>query len=102
VDRECRAHGALQSSSWAVGAPNSARTPSPVSCATVPPKRSTSSRISRTTSSKRNFDRSGPSLSAIGVESATSATRTDTIRRSPAVTDIHELYADGSALTVKP
>src|SRR5215216_2046011 len=63
----------------------------------MPPKRSTSSRISRTTSSKRNFDRSGPSFSAIDVESATSATSTETIRRSPAATDMVNVYAAGIA-----
>src|SRR5215211_3408323 len=57
----------------------------------MPPKRSTSSRISRTTSSKRNFDRSGPSFSPIGVESATSAISTETIRRSPVATDMRRV-----------
>src|SRR5918999_709670 len=41
--------------------------------------------MSRMISSKRNFDRSGPSCSAMAVEPATSATSTETILRSPVV-----------------
>jgi len=38
-----------------------------VNWATIPPNRFTSDASRRTTSSKRNFDRSGPSFSPIGV-----------------------------------
>ena len=45
----------------------------------------------RMTSSIRNFERSGPSFSAIAVEPTTSATRTETIRLSPVATAIGKL-----------
>jgi hypothetical protein len=51
--------------------------------------------MNRTTSSNRNFDRSGPSRSLIAVDEVTSATSTETIRRSPTGMDMHELYASG-------
>ena len=52
------------SSSCPTGAPNTANSPSPSSCATVPSKRRTSAPISETISSNRNLERSGPDLLA--------------------------------------
>ena len=51
----------------------------------------TCSLMSRMTSSIRNFERSGPSCSPIAVEPTTSATSTETIRRSPVATAMPEL-----------
>src|SRR5918992_1615997 len=52
--------------------------------------------MSRITSSKRNFERSGPSCSEMPVEPETSAIRTDTRRRSPVVvTAITRVIATG-------
>src|SRR3990172_3003756 len=47
--------------------------------------------MSRATSSKRNFERSGPSLSPIPVELTMSAKSTETTRRSPVITAMCEL-----------
>src|SRR5439155_15712757 len=77
--------------------------PSPVNWATIPPNRLTSEASRRTTSSNRNFDRSGPSFSAIAVEPAMSTRSTETIRRSPedaAITRLSVLWlADGLELS---
>src|SRR6476661_8839979 len=88
------------SSSCPTGAPQSANSPSPSSCATVPSKRRTSAAISETISSNRNLERSGPSRSPIAVEPTTSANRTVTMRWVPVVATTATSYsiANPSAL----
>jgi hypothetical protein len=70
-------------SSWAIGAPNSAITPSPVYWLIVPSNRCTSAVIRSKQWSMIWCTSSGSSFSAMVVNPATSAKRTVTWRRSP-------------------
>ena len=70
------------SSSCAVGAPNSARTPSPARSLTVPPNSSTACTIRATASPTTSRASSGSSDSVIAVEPARSAESAVTTRRS--------------------
>src|SRR5262249_33115818 len=66
---------------WAMGAPNSAITPSPVYWLTVPSNRGTSAVISSKHRSMIRWTSSGSSFSAMGVKPATSVKSTVTCRR---------------------
>ncbi len=77
----CTARRAL--SSWAIGAPNSAMTPSPVYWLIVPSKRWTSAVMRSKQPLMMRWTSSGSSFSARRVKPATSAKSTVTCRRSP-------------------